>query len=179
MAIRLARLTLLAFPQSWEGGSLVVRFLCLPKGDPEAAPAAGLPPFSTANLIFNARLIGSLDELPLTADSTPTGPLALKDPPVDKAGLFAELATHFTIVAPGRREAEARVPQVVDEELRGDHRQPPAVAVPQRRGRVPVRAARRRRIPNRRRQNPRLIRSRGAGSSRSRCASRRSPRRSG
>ncbi len=101
MAIRLARLTLLAFPQSWEGGSLVVRFLCLPKGDPEAAPAVGLPSFSTANLIFNARLIGSLDELPLTADSTATGPLALKEPPLDKAGLFAELATHFRIVPPG------------------------------------------------------------------------------
>src|SRR6476620_1555970 len=101
MAIGLARLTLLAFPQSWEGGSLVVRFLCLPKGDPEAAPAAGLPSFSNANLIFNARLIGSLDELPLKADSMPTGPVAIKEPPLDKAGLFAELASHFRIVAPG------------------------------------------------------------------------------
>ena len=101
MAIRTARLTLLAFPQSWDGGSLVVRFLCLPKGDPEAAPAAGAPPFSTANLIFTARLIGSLDELPLTASSVAVGPLELERPPLGKAALFTTLASRFRIVAPG------------------------------------------------------------------------------
>ena len=131
MAIRLARLTLLAFPQSWEGGSLVVRFLCLPKGDPEAAPAAGLPSFSTANLIFNARLIGSLDELPLTADSMPTGPLAHQGAAARQGRALRGAGHSLSHRRAGRREAEAGVPQVVDEELRGDHRQPPAVAVPQ------------------------------------------------
>ena len=131
MAIRLARLTLLAFPQSWEGGSLVVRFLCLPKGDPEAEPAVGLPSFSTANLIFNARLIGSLDELPLTANSTPTGPLALKEPAGRQGRALRGAGHSLHHRRAGPREAEAGVPQVVDEELRGDHRQPPAVAVPQ------------------------------------------------
>ena len=142
MAIRLARLTLLAFPQSWEGGSLVVRFLCLPKGDPEAAPAVGLPPFSTANLIFNARLIGSLDELPLTADSTPTSARSRsKDQPVDKAALFAELATHFTIVAPGpaRPKPEFRKSSTKSyEAIIGNRQRSP---IPQRRGRIPVRPA--------------------------------------
>ena len=101
MAIGLARLTLLAFPQLWDGASLVVRFLCLPKGDPRVAPADGLPPFTNANLIFTARLVGSLDKLPLTANSVAVGPLVLEHPPLDKAALFTELATHFRIVEPG------------------------------------------------------------------------------
>ena len=116
MAIGQARLTLLAFPQSWDGASLVVRFLCLPKGDPEGALADGLPPFSTANLIFTARLVGSLDELPVTANSVAVGPLVLEHPPLDKAALFTELATHFRIVSrvlPGRsRNSASRPPRV-------------------------------------------------------------------
>ena len=101
MAIGLARLSLLTFPQSWEAGSIVVRFLCVPKGDPEAALAAGAPSFATANLLFSARLIGSLDQLPLTADSVEAGLVMLSNPPVQKAELFSELASHFRIVPPG------------------------------------------------------------------------------
>ena len=63
MAIVPARLTLLTFPQSWDGASLSVRFLCLPKGDPEQPLQAGLPSFATANLVFEAKLIASLDRL--------------------------------------------------------------------------------------------------------------------
>ncbi len=98
MAIAPARLTLLTFPQSWDGASLSVRFLCLPKGDPEQPLQAGLPSFATANLVFEAKLIASLDRLPLTTDATLIGPLALDDPPINKAALFAELTNHFTIV---------------------------------------------------------------------------------
>ena len=63
MPIGTARLSLLPFPQSWDGGSLVVRFLCLPKGDPQAPLKPGLPAFAAANLVFEAQLIGSLARL--------------------------------------------------------------------------------------------------------------------
>ncbi len=101
MAVGTARLTLLSFPQSWDGASIVVRFLSLPKGDPAAALAPGVASFSTAHLVYSARLVGSLDTLPLTADSVEVVPQMLSDPPVDKAALFAELANRFRIVAPG------------------------------------------------------------------------------
>ena len=92
------RLSLFTFPQSWDGNSLTVRFLCLPKGDPLADPfQPGLPTFAAANLVFEARLIGSLDRQPLAADAISQGPLQLDEPPVQKAELFRELSTLFDI----------------------------------------------------------------------------------
>ena len=43
MPIGPARLTLLPFPQFWDGASMTVRFLCLPKGDPQAPLNPGSP----------------------------------------------------------------------------------------------------------------------------------------
>src|SRR5688572_25348355 len=100
MAIAPARLSLLTFPQSWSGTALTVRFVCLPKGDPEQPLRAGLPAFAAANLVLEARLVGGLDTLPLSVDAVPVGPLALQDPPAGKAALFAELRNHFSIVPP-------------------------------------------------------------------------------
>jgi hypothetical protein len=90
-------LSLLAFPQSWDGDALVVRLLCLPKGDPLGPLQAGLPSFAAAHMVFEAQLIGSLDRLPLVADASPVGPLVLDEPPTQKSGLFSELAAQFKI----------------------------------------------------------------------------------
>ncbi|MGJ5818618.1 hypothetical protein [Paludibaculum fermentans] len=94
-----SRLSLLTFPQRWSDGSIQVRFLCLPKGDPNEVPAADQPPFATANLVFTAQLIDSPDELPRAADAVAVGPLALEPEPVNKAALLAELRRQFNIVA--------------------------------------------------------------------------------
>ncbi|RZU40812.1 hypothetical protein [Edaphobacter modestus] len=103
-------LSLLTFPQSWDGASLTVRFLCLPKGDPFQPLQPGLPSFSSANLVFEANMIGSLARLPQPADATSTGPLVLDGPPLQKIDLFTELTTHFTIrpIAPNRTQASFR-----------------------------------------------------------------------
>jgi hypothetical protein len=93
-------LSLLTFPQSWDGNTLDVRFLCLPKGDPLGPLGGGaLPPFATANLVLEANLIGSLDRLPLPTDATPQGVLLLDEPPAQRLDLFHELAKEFNIVA--------------------------------------------------------------------------------
>ncbi len=97
-APRPSRLSLLTFPQRFETGTVRVRFLCLPKGDPEAPLAGGQPPFSTANLVFAARLIGSLNDLPVSAQATTVAPLVLDRPPADKALLLSELTRQFRIV---------------------------------------------------------------------------------
>ena len=93
-----SRLSLLAFPQRWEAGALLVRFLCLPKGDPEAVLQPGEPSFAVANLVYEANLIPSLEHLPRAADAIGVGPLVLDDPPINKAALFAELTQQFRIV---------------------------------------------------------------------------------
>jgi hypothetical protein len=100
MPIGSARLSLLPFPQVWNGGSLVVRFLCLPKGDPQAPLKPGLAKFKAANLVFEAKLIGSLSRLPLAGDATPVGPLVPDTPADHKADLFDELTRQFKITAP-------------------------------------------------------------------------------
>ena len=100
MPIGSARISLLPFPQAWDGDALTVRFLCLPKGDPQAALKPGLPAFAAANLVFEAKLIGSLSRLPLTGDTTPVGSLILDSPPNAKAELFDELTRQFNITAP-------------------------------------------------------------------------------
>ena len=97
MAITTSALNLLAFPQGWDGVSLTVRFLCLPQGDVQQPIGPGLPAFSDANLQFVARLIGSLDHLPREADAVSSALLSLDEVPLQKAALFAELATRFKV----------------------------------------------------------------------------------
>jgi hypothetical protein len=99
-APRPSRLSLLTFPQRSEAGTIRVRFLCLPKGDPLGPPrgAAGQPSFSTANLVFAARLIGNLEHPPRAADTTTVAPLVIDRPPVDKALLLSALTDKIRIV---------------------------------------------------------------------------------
>src|SRR5271157_2885696 len=98
MPIGPARLSLLPFPQFWDGDSLKVRFLCLPKGDPLNMPLnPGLPKFANSNLVFEAKLIGGLRHLPVSGDATPVGPLIPVVAPDNKAALFDQLEIHFNI----------------------------------------------------------------------------------
>jgi hypothetical protein len=106
MALETAALTLLAFPQQWDAdmGTLRLRFLCVPLRGPLTPLAAGVPNFADANLSFEARLIGSLDHVPRSADVVASPSLNLEAPPLQKAALYAELALQIDIdpaAAPG------------------------------------------------------------------------------
>lgn len=101
--IGLSKLGILTFPQQWEPNSLQVRFLCLPKTSPLVSPEPGEPNFAQANLVFEARVIRGLDDLPRSAEATPLGTLTLIDPPANKEALFAQLERMFTINTPVRR----------------------------------------------------------------------------
>jgi hypothetical protein len=96
MPIGAARLSLLAFPQNWDGATIDLRFLVLPKGDPRVLP--GSPSFAAANLVYRARLISGLGQLPQDADAITQGPLVLDEAPAQKLALFDELTNHFNIV---------------------------------------------------------------------------------
>ena len=129
---RPSRLSLLTFPQRWEAGSIRVRFLCLPKGDPTQPFAVGPAAFSTANLVFAARLIGDLEHEPRSADATTVAPLILDNPPVNKALLLTALTGKFTVVArdtPVEVGTGASFRKPLAEQLSRADRQPRALEV--------------------------------------------------
>lgn len=101
MTIASAPLNLLAFPQRWDGTAktLRVRFLCLPRGNPLDKLGTNLPTFAEADLKFQARLIGSLANLPRSADAQSTAELVLEPSPTaaTRKQLFEKLKAQITI----------------------------------------------------------------------------------
>ena len=95
-------LSLLAFPQSFDGVNIRLRFLVLPQGDPlqplltNVAPAPDSPAFADAKPKFVAALIPSLDALPAPANATAQIALAAT-PPLQARALFQQLAVQFNI----------------------------------------------------------------------------------
>lgn len=95
-------LSLLAFPQSWDGTSLRLRILIMPQDDPlsplltNVPPAPNSPAFADAKPKFVAELIPSLEALPTPASVT--GHVALTTtPPTQARPLFQQLANQFNI----------------------------------------------------------------------------------
>jgi hypothetical protein len=96
MSITNARLSLVTFPQRWDGARIAYRVLVLPKGDPRAPLVPGQPAFANATLQLRARIISGLDQMPAAADALPAGTQVVQTP-AGVAGVFDELAGKFTI----------------------------------------------------------------------------------
>jgi len=96
------RLSLLAFPQRFDGANIRLRFLIMPQGDPLSplltgvSPAPDSPAFADAKPKFRAELIPSLVALPAPVGVTAQVSLATT-PPAGARGLFQQLATQFNI----------------------------------------------------------------------------------
>ena len=90
MAIADIRLTLMPFPQRWDGSEIDLRILVAPRGDPTDPLVAGAPPFAKAKLTLNALLIPSLAALPSPADVTASVKLPIAPPPNAEA-LFKQI----------------------------------------------------------------------------------------
>jgi hypothetical protein len=104
------RLSLLTFPNRWDGGAIAINVLALPIGDPLAPLAPGEPAFADATLALEAQLIPSLDRLPAFADVTATIPLALTPPPPTPRAVFGLLQLSVPIVPPTPATATPRRP---------------------------------------------------------------------
>src|SRR3712207_6753305 len=96
------RLTLLLFPQRWEGGELSLRALALPRGNPLLPLMTGTPgvadgpAFADGALRLKARLVPGLDALPTPAGAATEIGLGIA-PPAGVRTLFEELANQFDI----------------------------------------------------------------------------------
>jgi len=96
------RLNLLPYLQNWDGASLSLRLLAIPRASPLDPLAAGAgPSFATANFVFDVNLVQGLDAIPTLA--TPLSTVTVAAPQQAQAkNLFDQLATVFPIdPAPG------------------------------------------------------------------------------
>ncbi|MDQ6916328.1 MAG: DUF2163 domain-containing protein [Pseudomonadota bacterium] len=109
MSLADVRLSLLAFPQRWNGGSLEARVLLLPAGDPLAA-VDGLPPFSGTDWMLRAVVLPGVDALLGPPGATPnTFERAFTAAaPANASALFPKLRDEFNVKAPPSR-AKRRV----------------------------------------------------------------------
>ncbi len=96
------KLTLLPFPQRWEDGSVSLRILVLPRGNPLMPLMTGIPAvpdgpaFADAKLRLKAMLIPSLDELPSPANVSDEVQVGIATPG-DLRKIYEAVALQFDI----------------------------------------------------------------------------------
>lgn len=100
------RLSVLTFPQHWDGTNLTLRVLVLPKGDPRQPLVTGAPAFADAELALDAVVLSGLASLPAPGVESMRHRLTIASSP-QRAALFAELASVFNI-KPGPATAPRR-----------------------------------------------------------------------
>ena len=90
------RLTLLAFPQSWDGAEIGLRVLVLPRGDPREALVPGAPAFAQADLVLDAVLVPGLEQMPAPGVEAARERLAVESPN-NRGASWDALANLFNI----------------------------------------------------------------------------------
>jgi hypothetical protein len=96
----MAKLTLLAFPQRWDGnGTLELRVLALPRTNPLAPLDGASATFAATDLTLEARIVPKLGSLPKPAEALPGMPLELPARPL-RQPLFELLRDRFEIGMP-------------------------------------------------------------------------------
>ena len=90
------RLTLLAFPQSWDGTGIGLRVLVLPKGDPREPLVSSAPAFAQADLVLDAVLVSGLEQMPVPGVETGRERLDV-NLPSNRDAIWDALASLFNI----------------------------------------------------------------------------------
>ncbi|HZQ21913.1 MAG TPA: hypothetical protein VFA89_03870 [Terriglobales bacterium] len=99
------KLTIMSFPQRWDGTTIKANVLVLPHEDPLSPFTSGLPAgvdtpaFAEATFAFQAMLIRGTDNMPSPADVTSNVAL-ITAAPTDAKSLFTQLATSLKITKP-------------------------------------------------------------------------------
>lgn len=108
MALNDLELSLMAFPQRWDGksGTLALNILLLPVGDPTAPLGSG-PQFAGTNVALTVNFSAGLAALPSTATLPTTSIPYAAQPPAVANTLFNQLFTQLT--AKGKTVTSAKV----------------------------------------------------------------------
>src|SRR4030095_13638729 len=101
MALSDLHLSILAFPQRWDGAKIHARVLLLPTGDPLKA-VAGLPKFAGTTWKLRTSVLPGIDSFwaagaPNSASAIPA--TATLPPPANAVSLFDALRDSFPIIA--------------------------------------------------------------------------------
>ena len=83
------------YPQSWDGGTLHVRLLLIPRGSPVDPLAPGAPSFANANFVFDVHVVPGLDALPAPGGAA-TATIAQPAVPTAQP-IYDALASQFQI----------------------------------------------------------------------------------
>jgi hypothetical protein len=108
MATSPTKLTIMAFPQHWDGAVIKANILILPHENPLTAFTSGIPAgvdtpaFADANLQFTAMLTSGTDHMPAPVYVTASAPVAIT-PPDNARNLFQQLAASFKITRPSNQ----------------------------------------------------------------------------
>ncbi|RYF86144.1 MAG: hypothetical protein EOO03_12250, partial [Chitinophagaceae bacterium] len=109
-------LSLLCFPQKWENGILHFNIVLIPRNlNPLQPWQNNEPAFVDGNIVFAAKLIPSLDGLPVTTAGNISKIADLKNPPVEIRAAWEALRAQFEqadgIVVDDTETANKRAPQ--------------------------------------------------------------------
>lgn len=96
------KLSLLAFPQRWDGTSLDLRIAILPRGNPLSPWFAGVPAFADARLSLTAYVVAGLDSLPAGRDPADAVPLSIVRP-TQARDLLTAMAAGIAIADPATK----------------------------------------------------------------------------
>jgi hypothetical protein len=109
------RFSILTFPQSFDGTTLSLHIVVLPRNQNPLQPAIeqepsipDAPAFADANWAFEARIVSSLAGFPNNHSPGATRPLTVAQPPNTRP-LFTALAGHLDIANPGVANSNANV----------------------------------------------------------------------
>ncbi|HTI60794.1 hypothetical protein [Mucilaginibacter sp.] len=97
-----AKLTILTFPQKLLGNKLSINALIIPRNiDPTQPLAPGTPPFQSANLKLQAKVIADLSIFPSDLQPSTSFPLAGVAIPAGAPSVFSTLAAKFNVSVVG------------------------------------------------------------------------------
>src|ERR1700733_14043652 len=109
------RFAIMSFPQSFDGNILKLNIVLLPRNQNPLtnaiafqSPIPDAPPFATANILFTAKVIGSLENFPSLTFPFQSFNLAT-NASGDRTNLFNALAPNFSITNLGAVNTNSNV----------------------------------------------------------------------
>src|SRR3569833_3996240 len=118
-----AKLTILTFPQKLQGNTLSLNVLIIPRNIAPTQPLVpGTPPFQSANLKLQAKVISDLSIFPTDLQPSTPFPLAGVSIPANAPSVFSTLATKINVSVVGDAAPPANANHIIQKYLPQSYR---------------------------------------------------------